>query len=210
MTEEAGLAPEEFADWLTPQESIDMLKGSLGAVVAKGAIVTRLRSGIMRGAAETCVVYTNGRLTEKGGITVLQRDDWQPTNLRPIDPFWVSGDFHFDRPDDRTGPYRKIILIEFFDVRFDPEGIRALLPPKRSGSASLPEGPDRRAPVSKSDLERWATVFLAVHKDAFTEATALQSASAMFPNSAVSRQRVRDLLPPRKPGRPASRQESGE
>lgn len=148
MTDETDLSPEEFADWLTPQESINLLKGSMGATIAMSTIVTRLRSGIMRGAAGTYVFYTNGDLTEKGGITVLERSEWMPSSLRSVDPFWVSGDFHFEKQDRSSGPYVKLILTEFFDVRLDPNGVRAILPPQRAAEAPVnAETPQAGEPI---------------------------------------------------------------
>jgi hypothetical protein len=127
--------------------------------------------------------------------------------------FWASGDTRV--PIDSVDGIMPGYEYSLMDVRFDPDGLREM------GAVGLPDGNEMQAeasaesseirkPVAAADLERWAQVALGVHGESLTEGLALRSARAMFPDHAVSRDRVRALLPARKPGRPVTRGKIGE
>jgi hypothetical protein len=203
----ATVTLEQFlALTVSPGQAIDLL-GSAGwnVFVAKRELTKRLETGLVEAYAETVVISSAYGQSETREFPGLSPNFWKEADLSYDADFWL------------TGQIDSGVNIAF-GVRFKPESIRRIIPLQQT--ATIAESPQdstqtineiaKAKPVSAADLEKWAKVFLTVHGDNPTEALALRSAKAMFPDSAISRDRVRALLPPRKPGRPASRGKSGE
>jgi hypothetical protein len=92
--------------------------------------------------------------------------------------------------------------IRHFDVRFEPEAIRAIATP-----APKPEQPNeadqeqKGPPISATALQAWFDFYKKIGGE-LREGPALASARMNFPRNSISRQKIRDLLPPRPMGRP--------
>jgi hypothetical protein len=129
--------------------------------------------------------------------------------------FWDTG---LARMWFGTTPYFRVpTAVICTDVRFNREDVKKAKPPiprqllaealEKSAAPApiateLDNIPEKKL-VSNGDLERWAKVFVAVHKD-FKGDFALRSAVAMFPDNTVGRDRVAkaisDLIGPRPRG----------
>jgi hypothetical protein len=198
-----------------------MLRPSMG----DGAIATLARragAGVIRLVAATYVSTKNGIERERGSLLAVPPELWETPKAIMATTFWVSGDITMMSDFMPSGHYQSGGVTKYFGARFHPDGVLALMPretvrlmgrapePPLQPEQQAAEAEDKRPPVPQAKLALWAKVFLGVHGDQVTESFAWRSAKAMFPDSAVSRQRVRELLPPRKPGRPAYRDKSGE
>lgn len=214
------IAAEEFEAWYTPSEALTLLSPSMGQAAAVATLSRRVGAGVIQLVAATYVASTNGRETDRGTRLIVPPELWETPRAMLATTFWASGDLTMIADNMPTGYFKRGHVTKYFGSRFQPDGVRALMPrdivrlADGGTSAQVPskatETDDPKPPVSRADLKRWADVFLAVHADKVTEALAVQSAKAMFPNHAVSRDKVRELLPSRRPGRPASRGETRE
>lgn len=204
MADDDTVTPEEYGGWIKAEDALGMF-GKRPARATMRAIADRLVSGLLRSAARHWI-YRGKKRVE---FAVIPDMAWQWWAYESDPQFWDAGDTmvpvdHVDGFIPSNWDYH------LYGVRFDPEGLREM------GAVGLPDGEAKRAaagaettenpkPVPAADLERWAQIALAVHGESLTEAFALRSAKAMFPDHAVSRDRVRALLPARKPGRPVTR-----
>jgi len=193
-------------------EAVSLLT-ALTSSVARATIKKRLESGLILAKAEEIVVWLGSQQKERHALTDIDPSYWLLAELPSYDPFWQTGEVTFKR---REGRAYSDTLIEAFGVRLIDSGVTRLMAslsislPDAQASDTSEDNGDARPDVSLADLRRWAEVFVGVYGDRVTEALALRSAKAMFPDSAVSRQRVRELLPSRKPGRPVSRGKNRE
>ncbi len=198
----------EFDRWV---KAVDVLKlfPDRPRDTATKALAVRMIQGRLKTGAEEARIHGMPYLRH----CFLHPAVWSGWAHDLDNDFWLTGDttVPWGIDDDyELSPTGK----QLFDVRFDPEGLRQMgatgLPAAPSADQSTGVGEGPRPAVSQADLDRWAVVFLGVHGESVTEALALQSARAMFPDRAVSRDRVRALLPARKPGRPTNRGKIGE
>jgi hypothetical protein len=94
----------------------------------------------------------------------------------------------------------KFVYTEAFGVRFNPEDIDHEFPrPAEDPAVKADEIAKPR--IGDEPLAGWAELFKRCYPSADQE-LALASARGMFPDKHVSRDRVRALIPARKPGRP--------
>jgi hypothetical protein len=118
--------------------------------------------------------------------------------------FWTTGDLVYT--------YRRDIYDEVtfrhFDVRFEPEGVNAIIGSAAPDIAPTPDLPEanepteRGPPVSEAHLQAWYEVYRQVYQGAAdTEDTAVRSARGMFPGKSVSRDKIRKLRGAQKRGR---------
>jgi hypothetical protein len=107
------------------------------------------------------------------------------------------------------------VVIRFFGIRFDPKGMLALIAnaPEKSPSVPVakppgsdsPESEEKGPPVSPVYLRAWYALYKQVYQGASdTEDNAWASARGMFPGKSVSRDSVRALRGPQRPGRKPS------
>lgn len=146
-----SLSTDEYARWLTPSETLTALS-SLGFNVALDALLRRLRMGTLRSVAETLSWRSAGQLEERKRL-IIDPDDWlNAQNIGQRDAaFWAVGDVTFTVEDRYSfGPDDELCA---FGVRFDPDGIAALVPPVaprrrlETSGAPPPITPLRRGPV---------------------------------------------------------------
>jgi hypothetical protein len=124
--------------------------------------------------------------------------------------FWTSGDLTYRARDSST---YEMAFFRHFDVRFDPEAVRAIAAPAAKAKAETQAATARDVPaeeiqkgppVSDAHLRAWFDVFRQAYTGAAdTEANALASARGMFPGKSVSRDKVRELRGEQKRGRKA-------
>lgn len=143
-----------------------------------------------------------------------------------VSTFWLTGDINTYLPHQSGAYGYQKIPIALFGVRFDPDGIKELLPEKlpvrQTGSTSpipqpidpppdpapvIEETPEvsRGPAVSDALLKEWYALYQRAYTGAAdTEATAIKSAQGMFPGKHVARQRVRALRGEQRRGRKPS------
>lgn len=212
MAEGDILTPEQFDGWIKAHHVLALF-GSRPTSAAKRLIADRLAYGLLRSAARHWI-YRGSKRTE---FAVIPAMAWGPWAYEADGHFWEAGDTKV--PIDSVEGIRPSSWdYDLFDVRFDPVGLREMgavgLPapdgPSSTNQSDAAGAVDARKPPSPDAYEKWKTVFLATHGSSYTADLALRSARAMFPDNQVTRAKVRELIPPQKPGKPVTRQKSGE
>jgi hypothetical protein len=208
-----AITADEFTTWMLPSAALQLLytSGSIDYRTGKLAILKRLQHGLIQAVAET------GKLQNSSGTLVpITQKEWgyAEDGIVPS-PLWVTGDITIAVPMHTYEGYTRV-PVYFFNVRFNPTGVRALLPPEHvepvSAQQSKPEPSETADPpeqekgpsVSPEHLREWFELYKKVYQGPQdTEANALASAAGMFPGKSVSRDRVRALRGAQKRGRKA-------
>lgn len=198
------LSADKIAAWLTPAEALKRVTAAVGSeYVAANAIVTRLTDGFLI-AAGNRVVAGDGPGAARAVNRTVESDWWKSLHGDGHDHrFWKTGHVELWRDD---------IRISFHGLRFDPDGITAMLF-DIGASAVPPESPQaqvqRESPkdepekprVSDANLRGWHELYCRVYGLQRPLNHAWESARGMFPDKSVSRESVRDLFEPRRAGR---------
>jgi len=203
-----AITVEEFATWLLPGAALDLLNTALDDRTAKLAILKRLQHGLVRAVAQSASARENAAT-----LVPLPAKEWKQAEYGILgSPLWRTGDMTIEIPMD-TGYVDEEVPVSFFNVRFDPAGIRAMLPAAPVKPAPARQTADEPAdingrerekgpPVSDDHLRGWLELYRKAYQGPQdTLATAHKSAVGMFPGKFVARDRVRHLCGGRKVGR---------
>jgi hypothetical protein len=188
---------DKYADWLTPAQAVDLLSAAFGNdsqnYHAKQTLLDALRSGIVISVAQIAVDKWKSGAT---GYEPIPKRHWD--ELGTDSSHWTTTHVTYKYPDGST--MSGWSSVSRFGVRFDPAGVRTLLPP--SNQASLADTKtDSRKSVSKSNLEAWYELYSRLYPESLnTEPHAVKSAQGMFHDKAVSRDAVREVRGSHKPG----------
>lgn len=204
--------PPKF-EWLTPHDTIHRIRTrAQESSNLQNYVLERLRAGLIAAVAETA-----SKLEElppkKLSWYDIPAHHWD--HLRAI-TFWESGSAQF-----RISTTNNFVGTSYedwacFGIRFDPAGVDALIAdlpkastvessrPDATGGTTLESKPGQSAdkrPVSDADLRSWYELYCRVYGNQRPLTHAVESAQGMFPDKAVSRDKVRALFEPRKAGR---------
>lgn len=185
------ISDEEYKAWLTPQSALKRLNFS--EATSRVFLGSRIESGVIRVA---CKRFSSERNED---FAVVHPDYWSGHNWISDDHFWTTGDaaFYNSSHDEFGGPLHH----HAFLVRLEPSALQEFGPSVEWPSSR--ETDARKTPLARSELTKFGALLRSVYPDA-TEALATRIVKAMFPDSAISREQIREILPPRRPGRPAS------
>lgn len=137
----------------------------------------------------------DGRRQWREVLYKIPSDDWGRVDT--ADPFWITGDLTYSRKEYGSGD---TTTARHFDVRFEPQGVRAIIgmagnvsqvAQAQSRSATDVEPEPKGPRVADAHLQAWFEFYKKVHSEADTEDRALESARMNFPGKSVSRERVR-------------------
>jgi hypothetical protein len=194
------LTAEDIAGWLTPRQALEILGTAFKPDLAKTELLERLMGGMVHaGATQTTI---DGSRLKDGTLNQIPIDDWKRVSI--YDNVWITGTLSVDYTERSYEPRRKL---RFFDVRFHPDDIKAIVGPLLASQplANDPSADDgtKGPPVAPDALKAWFELYQRVYTGAAdTEATALKSAQGMFPGKSVSRDKIRALRGERPMGRP--------
>lgn len=143
-----GVTPEAFRDWLTPRQAVQLLDSALGnnsySYISKHTLLQRIRSGLIRTvAAKSTRSDKPEEIIQLGDIP---RDHW--SHVQEDDIFWTSGDLTYSRRDGARHLYDAIDFGRF-DVRFEPESVRAVIAPAEKHVAVQSPKPPQEAQVAE-------------------------------------------------------------
>jgi hypothetical protein len=198
-----AITADQFSVWLTPPSAVKELH-HLEPSSGRITLIQALQYGQIRAAAKTAVVTIRGRNNEIDFLSI-PTDWWR--NLGAGALFWSNGQIIFS---SLTISNSYDCVAALFDVRFDPEQVRSLLPPSLSFPVhpkmiqveTAEESKKDAPPVSAVLLNEWYVLYCKTCSEADdTEERALKSARGMFPDKLVSRERVRNLRGARQRGR---------
>jgi hypothetical protein len=190
------LTAEDIADWLNPDQAVQILDAVFNKIsLSRHTLLERLRGGMVQAIAAHSAF--DGRRSSRATLYRIPSEDWEKVDT--ADPFWITGDVTYQRREYGGGD---IIIARHFDVRFEPQGVWAIVgkpgishttqaQPESSSVAELePKGPR----VTEPHLRAWFEFYKTVRSEAEdTEDRALESARKNFPGKSVSRERVRAL-----------------
>jgi hypothetical protein len=191
------LTADEFAGWLMPSQAVEILKGKYASAhLAKETLLGRLTAGVALAACRKVVTKDEGRM-HSGEFLCMGIDDWSLVSTD--NNFWITGDLVRSR---RTSTFDSTIS-SYFDVRFEPDGVHAIVAPLLGAGSAGPRppfaapaaDPNQKGPrVSDAHLQAWFAFYKAVTPiTEDTEDYAWTHARRCFPEKTVSRERVRDL-----------------
>jgi hypothetical protein len=130
------LTESDIIDWFSPKQAIDLLEQYYGShsYLAKPTLLDRLIAGMVHAVAEHVVINDVGRVT-RGKFIPIPASDWR--TVRTDNHVWMNGDL-IKRLNQTTGEK----VTSYFAVRFDPQGIGAII---GSGADPRPPAPDPAA-----------------------------------------------------------------
>jgi hypothetical protein len=205
------ITPAEFEQWLTPGQALKMLsEAHRDPIAVIDGILGRLKAGHLIAASEHSVHEATGERAEtRKALSLIDHDDWQEFERSSV--FWQIGDGSFVHHNRWSGART---TTSHFNIRFDPAGVRAMLPPTANtpASDSEPELESKGPPVSTAHLKAWYSLYMSIYGGTIEdkEVFAVKSAQGMFPNKFVSRERVRELRGEQKRGPKGPRNSNGE
>ena len=206
--EKTVLTTAEYDAWLSPNETLEMLS-DLGTRSAKGALFARLTQGLLKGAVKTLKIKNQSQ-----NFALILPHVWEPMATGwVVSDMWNTADIIIPHRASSAAYGYNTVDFYLFGVRFDPDGVRELLPTKATKSSlPLPHKQTAQAtpaeadsnsgpPVAQSYLDAWHELYRKVYTGASdTEETALQSAQGMFPGKSVTRAKIRALRGKQKRG----------
>jgi hypothetical protein len=195
MAEKKDLTEGDVVDWLAPGQTVEILEPFFGeAYLAKQVLLARLVAGMVR-AISIDTVYHDGSRARFRPLSVY---DWK--NVRTDNTFWITGDLILSN--------RSHEITSCFGIRFDPQGIGAIVgngatppPPPEPTKAPEVEQDGKRAPIPPAHLQAWFEFYKKIGGE-MREDAAHDHARMCFPKHSITRQKIRELLPPRPMGRP--------
>jgi hypothetical protein len=199
---------ELFETYIRAPEALTKLARVLGSKTDAIEVLARRLSAKQILAAARIVFNRKKNTTQE--IASIPNYWWQfgGSIFSFNDTFWRSGDMDIEIPT-KTG-YDVRDSYSLFDVRFDPEGMAALLPSSPPNEAAEPSGESRPlTPVSDAALRAFYALYLEVtplHKR--TDDELLRYFRQCLPGRQLSRERMRSLRGEAKRGRKSAGGES--
>jgi hypothetical protein len=208
-----GESDEAEGMWLTPAQAVAAFQ-NIDWNTAQQTLAIALADGVIEAMASI--------LREddcKAVSKAIPADWWDSWAWWEDETFWATGLTTFPQYSSAGYGALRSESRKAYGVKFDAAGLPLLgaglvvvaAPALAETVASLaPSEPPGLLvskplkPVSRAELDRFGELMRAVYPEV-TEAMASRIVRAMFPDSAISRDQIRELLPPRRPGRPASR-----
>lgn len=215
MREQSDTIPAgEFESWFTPPQALAALREGISDYGRRAVALTeRAAADLLVVAAETYRRTEDGTSVNRGHW-VIPAKIWEHCAPSTYDDFWETGQFHITERRSHGGD----IKVSYFGVRFDPVGVRSLMTasgippaePTADQAADVPEESDRRKlpRLPEEHLRKWHALFIAAHPDG-TVTLAQRSVEGMFPNHHIARDRIRELFPDARRGRPKKNNDVG-
>lgn len=127
MADEPTLTMEEFLrDWITPRDALDLLEPSLGKEIAAASIMSRAANGLFVAVARTYVMSEYQKEDMRADLVAVPAVFLSEDILKSDHAFWNVGDFA------SYGPFGGGVKTRCFGVRFQPNGIREMLPTNKA------------------------------------------------------------------------------
>jgi hypothetical protein len=204
MPQRDDLTAEEIAGWLTPRQAIEILDAAYENKVSlsRRTLLERLQGGMVQAISNHSVFSNRAR---REILYKIPSEDWG--NVDTSNNFWTNGDLIYSRRDHGLGDRT---TIRHFDVRFEPQGVRAIvasaaLPSVAPRQETLPRLPPNKGgaprkewwddfwiaicgqiwegdlkPNSQADLERAMLDWASAHNHAMSETSAKVAARKLF------------------------------
>jgi hypothetical protein len=155
---------EDISGWLTPRRALEILDSVFHETnLSKHELLQRLRGGMVRAICHQTSI--DGRQIKAHMVNKLGSEDWD--HIYSNDEFWITGT-HSGSTYREYGGYNPSKPIRFFDVRFNPDDINAIVAPHQAHqkSASEPVAPSETvATLNKGGAPRkewWDDFWIAI------------------------------------------------
>lgn len=183
----------DFADWYSPSATLAFLKPTISYQTAAYEIERRLIAGLCQAAARHSV-YTGRQNEGEASFEIIPKEYWMDSHsIRPIDPFWATGTVKLALPRKYQPSYDAKWEVEYFDVRFEPSGVAAIVPAGLPPPVQTPSL-DKRPPASDAELRRCANAIVTAWGESVTDQRAHTLAKGMNPDNNVPRDRFLGIL----------------
>lgn len=193
MGDATAFTAEELATWLTPRDALTLVSKVFGPEMAEDAIIERLQGGIIRAAAESASWERNDSVSNPRPHILISSSHWvhlsRTESVRKR--FWTTGDIRiFIGHDGGTQEYPT--TVRYFAVRFDPVGVRTLIPAGWSESSisdanARTAAGDGAAPVNKGGRplkafwdDLWVAIFRQIYLGQLTPGKQADIENAML------------------------------
>ena len=115
-------ADDLIADWLSPSQAIEILDAAYPPVsrVSKQVLLERLRGGMVQAVAAHSAF--DGERKRREVFYKIPSEDWERVDT--VDILWITGELTYRRREYGSGEQ---ITARHFNVRFEPEGVRAII-----------------------------------------------------------------------------------
>jgi hypothetical protein len=202
----------DWARWLTPRQTVDLLgkiwSGFNAFDVIRTELRSRLREGLIRAAAQTYIKKRFGAETDRSAYTEILPAFW------PLSPhslgaqFWNAGQFTvLEHPHEWN----------LFGIRFDPDDIAALITEQGfeavTAEQSEPGKPQRVRDLAESEVSAFCRAIVAGWPDA-SQDWAHEKALLFYPEHKVPRDWFRSIFRaiqgPKNPGKRPKMSSSSE
>ena len=185
--DDSELVKAAYEGWLSPAKALELFyRHDWRWDTAVKAIGTRIQNGLVATITRH-IVYPNG---EKDDYIMLKQEAWakywHPTASHD---FWKTGDVQL-----RDSGYGDDKRASLFGVKFDPAGIRAMLP--LSGDDQPEQTETQKSelkPLPKAEAEKFARAILSEWPQA-SQDWAHEKAMLFFPEHTMSRAQFRIIF----------------
>lgn len=194
-------SPEEFDDWLRPDDLLGPSAHRIEGQAAKRVIIERLKSGFMRAVAGQAQIERGGSET-LGVFEPIPRKTWRYTDSEEQELFWDTGDLIVTFYSNAG--YGSVAGMErYFDVRIDPKTSAGKgAPPEAELVAESKE--DNRSQLPEAEAMRFCRGIVAGWPEA-TQDWAYEKALLFYSDHKFARDWFRSIFRsirgPMKPGR---------
>jgi hypothetical protein len=129
MPAATNLTRDDIAGWLTLRRVLEILHTVFPPDYAKAELTERLRGGMVRSASAHA--SSNGK--HLAAVNLIPVDQWNALSI--TDDFWKTATFRVKVLDQRIMSYAEV---RYFDVRFHPTDIEAILIPHQGPPLQVP------------------------------------------------------------------------
>lgn len=199
----------EYSRWMTTADAKTLLASQDGwsESTAVKTMIQRLKDQLIDSVARNLVWKFQGQ-REEHSFRVFSVSFWPDEVAHHAHNFWKSGDIELYVPAEghaiRVGP-----TMSLYSVRFRPEHIRAIMPPREDLSLASDKKDEPKTPLADAELRRFCRLYLDTWGHSATETKALAACKAIYAENKISRDPFRDIFRelrgPVKPGKKVSR-----
>ena len=129
-----GSFAEDISGWLTPRRALEILGTVFESdAIANRELLERLRGGMVRTVCHYTTV--DGQRLKPGVLNQLGSEDWD--KIYSNNEVWITGT-HSGSVYRSGDAYQTAKPIRFFDVRFNPDDINAIVEPHQAHQKPVP------------------------------------------------------------------------
>jgi hypothetical protein len=139
------LTANVFATWMPASEALPLVAKAIGDYeAAAGALINRLKSGLVQAYAENVIAEADGKSSSMDSIIRMEPSVWKALTEHGYPwhhQFWKTNDAVVETTNNDRG-YRQHSVLRYFGIRVELSGIQKMIPQKIASPA--PTAPSLR------------------------------------------------------------------